>query len=61
MRVKVLQTFDGIQEGKRFHAGKTYEFSDERADYLICKGYVTTEGAKAPSKRKAARDERPNA
>lgn len=63
MRVKVLETFDGIVEGKRFNKGKSYELTDERAEYLACKGYVEFEGEQSPSKprRKAARNEQPNA
>ena len=61
MRVKVLETFDGIFEGKRFYKGKSYELTDERAEFLACKGYVAKEGEKSPSKRKGARNEQSGA
>lgn len=53
MRAKVLETFDGRVENKRFNAGKVYEFSEERYAELARKGYVTAAGVnQTPAKPK---------
>lgn len=53
MRAKVLETFDGRVEGKRFNAGKCYEFSEDRYAELVRKGYVAKAGDdEAPAKPK---------
>lgn len=48
MRAKVIVTFDGIVENKRFRAGKVYEFGDDRFEYLRAKGYVEKAGDDVP-------------
>lgn len=57
MRVKVLETFDGIAEGKRFVKGRTYDLPDERAGFLIRKGYVEKAAAKTAASDKAVDSE----
>lgn len=54
MRAKVLVTFDGIPEGKRFYAGKEYEFSEERFGFLALKGYIEEAGEAIPRRSKKA-------
>ena len=55
MRGKVLITFDGIEEKQRFHEGNSYEFTDERAQYLAGLGFIAIEGEQSPSPKKKKR------
>ena len=59
MRARVIETFDGIVEKKRFRAGKEYEFGDDRFEYLRAKGYVEKAGGESPRRtaKKATDDE----
>lgn len=56
MKARVLVTFDGIAEGKRFHAGKVYDFEPERYEFLAAKGYVEEAGEPIPRPSKKAAD-----
>lgn len=59
MKARVIVTFDGLAEKKRFHAGKLYDFADDRCEYLAAKGYVEQAGEPIPRQtaKEAAEDE----